>query len=171
MIERLTKCHSFVCNFSWKALMRVEKEIFYPWLRDILPIQSTALANEFTIMHELARKLSDRLITECTKVKHWDSTSYDKPLLTIQEMQLALNRSRKFQENVYVPFIASHIETREQEIFNRRVIRKLGVLESQIHLVGMRECITDNKNERKMFRQQIPKMVQTMIPADRKSVV
>ena len=96
--------------------------------------------------------------------------SYDVPLLTIQEMKYVAKRSRKLQEEVFVPFIASHITTREQEVFNRRVIKKLGLLESQIHLVGMQDTISKQKDESLLFKKQIPKMVRSMIPVWKSTV-
>ena len=35
--ERIQECFNFVMNFNWKALMRVEREIFFPWLQELLP--------------------------------------------------------------------------------------------------------------------------------------
>ena len=42
-IEQINGCHKFVCDFNWKALMRVESELFFPWLTEILPVSAKPL--------------------------------------------------------------------------------------------------------------------------------
>ena len=41
--EQINGCHKFVCDFNWKALMRVERELFFPWLSEILPVSAKPL--------------------------------------------------------------------------------------------------------------------------------
>ena len=65
---------------------------------------------------------------------------------------------------MFVPFIAAYVSKSEQERFNSQVITKLGLLESQVHLVSMYEAIQMIPAERKMFEKQIPKIAQRLIP-------
>ena len=170
LTDQMARCHSFLCNFNWAALMRVERDIFYPWIRDILPEQSRALANEFTRSHITAKDLSQRLGREVELVRRANPDSFKRVLSTIKEMHTCLERSQKLQETVFVPFIAAYVPVKEQEVFNRRVIQKLGLLESQIHLVGMLEAIAGNSIEASLFEEQIPRVVQAAIPVWRRTV-
>ena len=56
------------------------------------------------------------------------------------------------------------MSVKDQDKFNRMVIPKLGILNSQIHLVSMAEAIQDNPKEAKLFQNQIPKMARVLIP-------
>jgi len=170
LTDRLLQCHKFVCDFNWAALMRVEREIFYPWLRDLLPEQSRYLAAEFTRSHKVATDLSSRLGREILSVRRGSPESFRRTLYTIGEMRACAERSQKLQETIFVPFIAAFVPIKEQEVFNRKVIKKLGLLESQVHLVGMQEAIANDKLEQIKFRQQIPRVVQAAIPVWRKTV-
>ena len=40
--SRLPECFSFLWGFSWAALMRIESELFFPWLRQKLPEEAWA---------------------------------------------------------------------------------------------------------------------------------
>jgi len=170
LTKRLMLCYTYVCQFNWRALMRVERDIFYPWLRDILPEQSRALAIEFTQSPARARTLMDRLKRECEGVQRENPATFNAALATLDELRSCAKRSQKLQENVFVPFITAHITVRDQERFNRQVIKTLGMLESQVHLVGMREAISKQPTEEKIFKQQIPRLVQSMIPVWRNAV-
>ena len=170
LVDRLQRCQAFVCDFNWGALMRVENEIFYPWLRDLLPEQSKVLAQEFTKSHAQVRSLSSRLRAECKNVRHGSPDTFHRVLNTLEEMRTVAHRSQDLQENIFVPFIAAYVPVKEQEVFNRRVIKKLGLLEAQVHLVGMRDAIDGNVVEQKRFREQIPRVVQASIPVWRKAI-
>ena len=55
--ERIQECFNFVMNFNWKALMRVEREIFFPWLQELLPYAAVqtllpSLSHVFSTYHE-----------------------------------------------------------------------------------------------------------------------
>lgn len=69
------------------------------------------------------------------------------------------------EENVMIPLIGQYISEQEQKTFNNQVIRKLGIFDSRLHLVGMYETIVQNqKNELKLFQSTIPYIAQSMIP-------
>ena len=56
------------------------------------------------------------------------------------------------------------------KIVHIKSIKKLGLLESQIHLVGMLDTISKQKDESLLFKKQIPKMVRSMIPVWKSTV-
>jgi hypothetical protein len=70
------------------------------------------------------------------------------------------------EESTLVPAIARLVPESEQKSFNSKVIRKLGILDSRLHLVGMREAVwdLDDQAERKLFTETIPSIPQMMIP-------
>lgn len=71
---------------------------------------------------------------------------------------------RELEETIIVPTIASYISKASQQSLNNRVIRKLGVLDSRIHLVSMYETIRDDPKELDVFEQVIPSLPQRLIP-------
>lgn len=76
------------------------------------------------------------------------------------------NSMLELEDNLLVPVIARVVPAPEQKSFNDKVIRKLGILDSRLHLVGMHEAVIElnNKEEQELFRTSIPKIPQMMIP-------
>ena len=70
------------------------------------------------------------------------------------------------EESFLVPLIARVVPEADQKSFNSRVIRKLGVFDSRLHLVGMHEVVTESKNvqELKLFEEIIPSIPRKLIP-------
>lgn len=69
---------------------------------------------------------------------------------------------------MFVPYISAYIGRKEQEKFNRRVISRLGLLDSQVHLVSMAEAIKEQPIEWNMFKEQIPNIAQLLLPVWKK---
>jgi hypothetical protein len=67
------------------------------------------------------------------------------------------------QESIFVPYISAFIPKKEQENFNRKVITTLGMLASQVHLVGMIEAIKDQPIEMALLKAQIPSLAQVTL--------
>ena len=68
------------------------------------------------------------------------------------------------EEAIVVPAVARMVSEAEQKSFNNQVIRKLGIFDSRLHLVGMYEAVVDNQAERRLFQRTIPSIPQRMIP-------
>ena len=51
--ERIQECFNFVMNFNWKALMRVEREIFFPWLQELLPYAAVGALYSSSLSHNI----------------------------------------------------------------------------------------------------------------------
>lgn len=68
------------------------------------------------------------------------------------------------EEAIIIPAVVRLVSEAEQKAFNSRVIRKLGILDSRLHLVGMHEATVDNQAERRLFQETIPSIPQKMIP-------
>lgn len=68
------------------------------------------------------------------------------------------------EEDFVVPTVARLVSEAEQKSFNNQVIRKLGILDSRLHLVGMYEAVSENQLELELFKKTIPSIPQMMIP-------
>lgn len=69
------------------------------------------------------------------------------------------------EDKLLVPTIAKLVPASEQKAFNDKVIRNLGILDSRLHLVGMREAVWEkDESERQLFMASIPKIPQMLIP-------
>ena len=68
------------------------------------------------------------------------------------------------EESFLVPVVARLVPDAEQKAFNNRVIRKLGILDSRLHLVSMHEAVQHNEAEQRLFQESIPAIPQMMIP-------
>lgn len=70
----------------------------------------------------------------------------------------------KREETFLVPVVAQLVPDSEQKAFNNRVIRKLGILHSRLHLVSMHEAVQHDEAEQRLFQETIPAIPQMMIP-------
>lgn len=169
-LDQINGCHKFLCDFNWKALMRVESELFFPWLLEILPLSAKPLIQDLLNQHTTIRIISNKVNDMCillyknnanNTLKQSDIRNIDNLLTDMMNCALKIQTA---QEYVFVPYIASFISIKEQERFNRRVISRLGLLDSQIHIVSMVEAIKDQPKEMKKFKEQIPIVAQKLIP-------
>ena len=83
-----------------------------------------------------------------------------------------LSQTRVLQETLVVPAIALVVPSRSQKTFNNRVLLKLGVLESRVHLVGMHDAVWESGSEieKTKFETEIPYVAKVMIDRWRKSL-
>lgn len=167
---RVTKSYDFVFGFSWKALMKVEREIFFPWLADILPTDSKELVNDIVREHGIIRTLTLKLGKSCMdlnsatiSLNQRDSLLSECERLT-DDLRYSAKKIQSIQESALVPYIAAYISKPIQEKFNNMVIRKLGLLDAQLHLVSMSEAVRMNPEEKSLFEDQIPGPAQATIP-------
>lgn len=79
---------------------------------------------------------------------------------------------RVLQETLLVPAISVVVPSKSQKSFNNRVLLKLGVLESRVHLVGMHDAVWESgiESEKAAFQVEIPYVARIMIERWRKSL-
>ena len=161
--DLLQRCHAFVCGFSWRALMTIEGEIFFPWLADLLPANvAKPLINRLYQQHSEIRSMASRLETLC---RNCSSREELVDIVDCLEDMVANARSmQQVQEEIFVPFIAAYVSKKEQERFNSMVLSKLGIIEANIHLVSMYDAVRSSQEEMFKFNKQIPMVVQALIP-------
>jgi hypothetical protein len=81
------------------------------------------------------------------------------------EMAVTVQSMRQEEEAVVVPLIAQYISSADQTTLNDKVLRKLGILDSRIHLVSMYETIVaECPNEMDIFQRSIPSIPRRLIP-------
>lgn len=84
------------------------------------------------------------------------------------ELQTVAQRMMETEDQLLVPAIALLVPEREQKSFNQKVLLKLGLLDSRLHLVGMYETLlldhNDNDKEKELFHKAIPALSRKMIP-------
>ena len=199
--ERIHQCYSFVLDYNLKALMKVESELFFPWLRRLLPPTAAPLMSEIVQEQNDVRVLSAQIGQLCLSLKDSMSVSDelnkkdnrnsnsngnnnpgsssssqlsrhqprdDVALIRKIESKVASIRKsyekiQSVQESIFVPYISAFIPKKEQENFNRKVITTLGMLASQVHLVGMIEAIKDQPHEMALLKAQIPSLAQVAL--------
>jgi hypothetical protein len=67
-------------------------------------------------------------------------------------------------DSLLVPAIAFLVPENEQLSFNNKVLRKLGVLNSRLHLVSMHEAVLErSEEEQELFNIEIPSVPRYMI--------
>jgi len=165
--SRIVRCSEFVVGFNWKALMRVEREIFFPWLENMLPVSARSLFSDVYQNHNIIQKLSESLVSECLSCSN-DFGALQRVDKILSEMLICASNIQTIQENNFIPYISAYVSRKEQERFNHKVIKKLGLLDSQIHLVSMLEAIAGNSVEEALFRTNIPKVARLLIPVWKK---
>jgi hypothetical protein len=84
-----------------------------------------------------------------------------------------LRSSYELQERIIVPAVALYVTEKDQNAINFNVLRSLGILNSRLHLVGMREAIweqAESKNgvsesidERALFNEVIPSIPRSLL--------
>ena len=193
--ERIHQCYSFVLDYNLKALMKVESELFFPWLRRLLPPTAAPLMSEIVQEQNDVRVLSAQIGQLCLSLKdsmqangelnkkgnspgsssssasnhpHSHQPRDDVALIRKIESKVASIRKsyekiQSVQESIFVPYISAFIPKKEQENFNRKVITTLGMLASQVHLVGMIEAIKDQPHEMALLKAQIPSLAQVAL--------
>ena len=125
--------------------------------------------NQHSTIIQLSKKVAEMCSylqkSNINSIKTSDIRDIDNLLMDMMSCALKI---QTVQEYVFVPYVSSFISKSEQERFNRRVIARLGLLDSQIHIVSMVEAIKDQPKEMKKFKEQIPMVAQKLIPIWRK---
>ena len=159
----LQRCHAFVCGFSWRALMTIEGEIFFPWLADLLPSDvAKPLIGRLFQQHSEIRAMTSRLETLCRRCGSREELG--EVVSCLEDLVARARAMQQVQEEVFVPFIAAYVSRREQERFNSMVLSKLGIVDANVHLVSMFDAVRGSPAEMSKFNKQIPRVVQALIP-------
>jgi len=187
----LERASRHVVDFNMKGLHRIETDLAFPWLEKKLSADNNCLeideniANAFSTL--LNRLSEDRqkiaqlgiAVKDQSKIVSTvgvsDSKRYDA-IGRVAQLSAALTSKTRsvleLEDKFLVPAVAALVPASEQKSFNSKVIRKLGVLDSRLHLVGMYDAVQEHKNEleRELFQESIPYIPRKMIPRWRKNL-
>jgi len=186
-IARLDKAAKHVVDFNMAGLHRIENELFFPWMREKL-----CAGNAEEHVRDAFREILDSIdedrrhvaklgeaVREQAKIAssaHVSSDRRAEATSNVARMAAALNTRAQSvmdrEERLLVPAVAVSVPEKEQKSFNSRVIRKLGILDSRLHLVGMHDAVWEggDERERELFNEAIPALPRMMIPRWRKNL-
>lgn len=182
-IESTQKAVNHVIDFNLKGLYRIEDDVFLPWLRSKLSsdqIGSDDVKNAFQVVldsvesdRKRVKNLASNISFEANSAVAINANNADveKAVMEVMGQSVILHdilKSIKYREDQFlVPGVMRVATSREQKLFNTKVLRSLGILESRKHLVGMHDAVYDpkygNNEEQSLFLEQIPSVARMMI--------
>lgn len=178
----------YLINFNMAGLHRVESKMFVGWLRDNLNRDAVArycdngkeVARAFEeVIDEIDRgriksaQLGNELYqnAKLAKTPQRGNQHLAEIIRLSAQLSAQLRQTRHLQETLLVPSISITVSSSAQKSFNNRVLLKLGVLESRVHLVGMHDAVgEEGEDERIKFEREIPYVARVMIGRWRKSL-
>lgn len=180
--ETLKDASDFVIGFNMMGLHNVEATLFFPWMKEKLvggfqekSDLSTGFSSAMDVLEtdrrtvaKLGETISKRAHLACD-TKESDSCRSDAIVEVANysaELQNLVQRMISIEDNLLVPAVGAIVPVKEQKSFNNKVLRKLGLLNSRLHLVGMYETVWEDNDskEKELFQQAIPGISRNMIP-------
>jgi len=167
--ETLRRAVDYVVGFNMKGLHRIENDLFFPWVRlHLRAIDDAKVANAFESIIDMLEseqqqivQLSESLQSESLA----DSESIGNVASTSSMMADCVESMRRKEDGFLVPALARLVTESEQKKFNNKVIARLGILDSRLHLVGMHEAVSEQSQaEQELFDQVIPYIPRLLIP-------
>ena len=189
-LQSLNKAVDHVIDFNLKGLQRIEKDVFFPWLRLKLINEDTVGADAkkaFRVVidsvdcdrnriDEIASKIRSEvkaLVDPKSSASVMENTVHNLAQLSDSLSVIATSIMER-EDRLLVPAVTKVVSSREQKSFNSRVLRNLGIFESRCHLVGMHDAVYDssygNEEEQSLFVEQIPSVARMMIERWRRSL-
>eukprot|EP00584_Thalassiosira_punctigera_P017308 CAMPEP_0172573740 /NCGR_PEP_ID=MMETSP1067-20121228/136343_1 /TAXON_ID=265564 ORGANISM="Thalassiosira punctigera, Strain Tpunct2005C2" /NCGR_SAMPLE_ID=MMETSP1067 /ASSEMBLY_ACC=CAM_ASM_000444 /LENGTH=367 /DNA_ID=CAMNT_0013366349 /DNA_START=163 /DNA_END=1268 /DNA_ORIENTATION=+ len=191
---------NYVINFNMAGFFRVQADLFDPFLRQHLcepdsvgrfvdggggAAEADAFekvvgrVEEYRVQSEsIGRELYERAKAAASNPS--DSSRHAQRRRTLladvtrssRRLVAQLAPMRHLTETLVVPAIARVVPPKVQKSFNSRVLRNLGLLESRVHLVGMRDAVWESGivYEMEKFEEEIPYVARIMIERWRKSL-
>lgn len=180
--ETLKDASDFVVSFNMMGLHNVEATLFFPWMKeklvggfqeksdlsmgfssamDVLETDRRMVAKLGQTISKQAHLACDTSESEsCRSDAIVEVANYSAALQTLVQRMISV------EDNLLVPAVGAIVPVREQKSFNNKVLRKLGLLDSRLHLVGMYETVWEDNDskEKELFQQAIPGISRNLIP-------
>ena len=192
-LEALVSAADFVVNVNMAGLYRVESTMFVKWLQKnlcsldafdkIIDTSSVAAAfddviNKIDKQRVYCERIGKKLYETASASANSSIKNEERQRNLREVVQLStrlsdqLHSMRTLQEMLIVPSISVVVSSSEQKTFNNKVLLRLGLLESRIHLVGMHDAVYESENEieKDLFVREIPYVARIMIERWRKSL-
>ena len=180
--ETLKEACDFVVGFNMMGLHKIESTTFFPWMKEKLtsgfqgnPDLPTAFASTMDTLENyrvevasLGNTISTKAMIACDADSSESRRSEAIAEVAKQSAELSnlVQRMISIEDTLLVPAIGAIVPTKEQKAFNNKVLMKLGLLDSRLHLVGMYEAVWDGDDavEKELFQEAIPGISRKMIP-------
>jgi len=190
--ETLKDASDYVIGFNLSGLHKIEVPLFFPWMREklttcnskVLPATTNqkqelqlsaafssamnALEKDRRTVAQLGDNISENVILACdTKLpESRRANAIAEVAVRSAELKDCAQRMMSIEDTLLVPAIGVIVPEKEQKSFNNRVLLKLGILDSRLHLVGMYEAVWEGNDskEKELFQQAIPGISRQMIP-------
>mmetsp|Transcript_11499 Transcript_11499/g.27454 ORF Transcript_11499/g.27454 Transcript_11499/m.27454 type:complete len:341 (+) Transcript_11499:390-1412(+) len=178
----LKEACDFVVDFNMMGLHKIEATLFFPWMKEKLtagtsqnPDLRTAfssamdsLENDRVAVASLGNKILTKSMIACDTKATESRRAEAIAEVAKQSAELSnlVQRMISVEDTLLVPAIGAIVPTKEQKAFNNKVLMKLGLLDSRLHLVGMYEAVWegDDSREKELFQETIPGISRKMIP-------
>jgi hypothetical protein len=181
--ETLKDATDYVVGFNLLGLHKIEETLFFPWMREKLTsVPKKELSSAFSYVMDklendrrtvdhLGRIISRNALLACDT--NQPESDRSNAIIEVADRSAQLQdcaRGMMYIEDKWlVPAIADIVPEKEQKSFNNKVLRKLGLLDSRLHLVGMYEAIIeedddDSTKEQELFQRAIPSISRQLIP-------
>lgn len=92
-VKLLRQCYDFVFGFNWKGLLRVEGEIFIPWLESLLPSTTKSLFSQIYQKQASIRSLTTQISDLCVSLEK--ASAKDDIAINKQEVNSILTQMEK----------------------------------------------------------------------------
>jgi hypothetical protein len=181
--ETLKDATDYVVSFNLLGLHKIEETLFFPWMREKLtsvPKKELSsafssvmdkLENDRQTVDHLGSSISQNAILACdtNKPESYRSNAISEVAAQSAQLQDCARSMMYIEDRWLVPAIANIVPEREQKSFNNKVLLKLGLLDSRLHLVGMYDAIMEGDNdesmkEQELFQRAIPTISRQLIP-------
>ncbi|CAM9352362.1 unnamed protein product, partial [Phaeothamnion confervicola] len=120
--RRLQRAYDFAWTFSYSKLMRVESELFFPWLREQLPAETGPVLDGFEQDRQQIRTLGARLGQACAATDGpRGATALLRAVDLSAELQQRVASLVRAQEAYILPYVAAYVTPKAQRRFNTKV--------------------------------------------------
>jgi hypothetical protein len=166
------KLRDYILDFNLATLTRIEGKVFYPWLRELNRKDAAEVGPLFNDAVEYLEAARDRIVHLTTSVSG-SSLSSARFQAALSEVSDIISFKRRVADAVVVPAVVNSSTPSSQKRLNNRILRKLGVLDSRLHLVAMHEAVRtiegeEGEREIKLWEIKIPWAARGMVGRWRK---
>ena len=174
--QQVSRVYAHVLDDNWEVHDEVERRLLYPW---VSARAGGARQVALTVLGGRRRALGARRERLRDAVVQLGNGQCEVRRARAAADAAALRRAARAvfgaAERVVVPAVRALFSADEQRAFNRRVIRTLSPLQSQLMLVVFNDTMYAHRNavatddDRRNFESQVPRPIRALVPLWRKT--